>query len=65
MRRIFYLAGLLLSAPASTVAGPPADVALPLKSWEGKAAWLRIDVIRVQYLLNGKDATNVLPDGHV
>ena len=65
-RAAALLLGLTLGAGLPVFAGaPPPGVLDVVKSLEGKATWLRIDVVRVQYLLSGKDATNVLPDGHV
>ena len=34
-------------------------------SFEGQVLWLKVDVIRLQYLLRGTDATNVYPDGNI
>jgi hypothetical protein len=67
MKLCFSTAAVLLisSALPALAASPPPGVVDLLKGLEGKDTWLRIDVIRVQYPLNGKDATNVLPDGHV
>lgn len=65
MRKVLLAAALVASMPLPLVAAPSREILDFLKSLEGKSTWLRIDVIRVQYALGGKDATNVLPDGHV
>jgi hypothetical protein len=59
---VFALAQL----PLLVAAGAPGpDVMELLKGLEGKPAWLRVDVVRVQWALGGTDATNIYPDGHV
>jgi hypothetical protein len=60
--------GLVLSvvmAIPGASAGGRKDVEEYLRSLEGKAFWLKADVLRLQYLLNSKDVTNVHPDGTV
>ena len=60
--------GLVLSVvmaiPAAS-AGGHRDVEEYLRGLEGKVFWLKADVLRLQYLLNSKDVTNVHPDGTV
>ena len=66
MRTALGSAFVVLAVVGTAAAGPaPAGVQEVLKPWLGKSAYLRFDVIRVQYMLGGKDATNLLPDGHV
>ena len=56
----------LMSGAEPAAAAPPPDVRSFIGGLQGQSKWLRIDVIRVQYLLRGEDATNVyFPDGMV
>jgi len=55
---------LVMAVPAAS-AGGHKDVEEYLRGLEGKAFWLKADVLRLQYLLNSKDVTNVHPDGTV
>jgi hypothetical protein len=65
MRKLLLSTVLVALIPLPAMAVPPREILDLLRSLEGRSTWLRIDVIRLQYPLNGKDATNVLPDGHV
>lgn len=53
--------------PAGGVAyaAPPFEVLAYMNGLQGKSMWLKVDVVRVQYVLRGEDATNVYPDGMV
>ena len=59
-----FVLSAVMAVPAVS-AGGHKDVDEYLKSLEGKAFWLRADVLRLQYVLNSKDVTNVHPDGSV
>jgi hypothetical protein len=66
MRKSLLTVVVVLGAAEGLLAGQaPPGVLEVLQPWQGKSTYLRVDLIRVQYLAGGKDATNVLPDGHV
>ncbi len=46
-------------------AAPPQDAKAFVEGLVGKTLWLKVDVIRIQRLMGGIDATNVYPDGMV
>ena len=69
MRRVagcLVTTGLLVSSAALGFAGNRnPEVEQYLYDLRGKSFFLKIDVVRVQRLLGGQDATNVYPDGRV
>ncbi len=59
---IFPVLFLCLSPP---LYGQPKDVRIFCEQVKGNTYWLKIDVVRVQELIGGTDATNVYSDGTV
>lgn len=52
---------------SQTFAGGEKDSTVQAMAAElrGKQKWLKIDVVKIQYTLGGKDATHIYPDGKV
>jgi hypothetical protein len=52
-------------ALASRGAAQPPDATRFVNGLIGKTFWLKVDVVRIQRMLGGMDATNIYPDGMV
>ena len=60
---VFYL--MTYSCMNLSIQAQPKDVRIFCEQVKGNTYWLKIDVVRVQELIGGTDATNVYPDRKV